>query len=65
MRASSNATRLVCHNACISDNEEGGTDAEDADDAADADADANAVTNTTAADAAPDDDNYVNMPPKL
>ena len=64
MRASSNATRLVCRNACISDNEEGG--AEDDDDAADADAaDADAVTDTAADDAAPDNDNYANMPPKL
>ena len=59
MRASSNATRLVCRNACISDNEDGG--AEDDDDAADADA----VTDTAADDAAPDNDNYANMPPKL
>ena len=59
MRASSNATRLVCRNACISDNEEGG--AEDDDDAADADA----VTDTAADDAAPDNDSYVTMPPKL
>ena len=51
--------RLVCHNACISDNEEGGTDAKD-------DNDADAVTDTAANDAAaPYDDSYANMPPKL
>ena len=63
MRASSNATRLVCCNACISDNEEGG--AEDDDDDDDAAADADTVIDTAAEDAAPDDDNNANMPPKL
>jgi len=63
VRASSNATRLVCCNACISDNEEGG--AEDDDDDDDAAADADTVIDTAAEDAAPDDDNYANMPPKL
>jgi hypothetical protein len=58
VRASSNATRLVCRNACISDDEEGGAEDDDDDDD-------DAVTDTAADDAAPDDDNNANMPPKL
>jgi hypothetical protein len=49
----------LCCNACISDKEEGGTNAKD---------DTNAAANDTdaAADnAAPDNDNYATMPPKL
>jgi hypothetical protein len=59
VRASSNATHL-CHNACILDEEEGGTNAKDTDeiDAVDTD-------DATADAAAPDDNNYATMPPKL
>jgi hypothetical protein len=55
--ASSNTSRRRRH-ACISDEEEGDTDAEDANkvDAADTDDDA------TANDAAPDDENYSSRP---
>ena len=55
----------LCCNTCISDNEEGGTDAEDDDDDDDADANADAVTDTATDNAAPDNDNYATMPPKL
>ena len=60
MGVSSNALRCR-HQACISDEEEGSTDAEDADEveAADTDDDANDE------DAAPDDNNYATMPPKV
>ena len=51
MRESSNAMRLCC-NACISDKEEGGTNAKD-------------DTNAAANNAAPNDNNYTTMPPKL
>ena len=60
MGVSSNALRCR-HQAYISDEEEGSTDAEDADkvEAADTDDDADDE------DAAPDDNNYATMPPKV
>ena len=60
--SASNSNTLCCHHqACISDEEEGNTDAEDADEIEAAD------TNDYADDddAAPDHDNYSIMPPKV
>jgi hypothetical protein len=65
VRTSSKATRL-CRNKCISD-EEVDSEEGDEDDAAADDTNAAAVDDTNAAadDAADDNDNYANMPPKF
>jgi hypothetical protein len=57
---SSNTTRRR-HHACISDKEEGSTDAKDANEINTADTD----NDTAANNAAPNDDNYAIMPPKV
>jgi hypothetical protein len=58
--ASSNASRRRRY-ACISDEEEGNTDAKDAHKVNATDTD----NDTAANDAAPDNDNYATMPPKV
>ncbi len=60
MCASSNARRRHCH-ACISDKEEGDTNAKDANNIGAADTNDNATANN----AAPDGNNYATMLPKV
>ncbi len=61
MRESSNATRRRRCNACISDKEEGDTDAEDANEIDTIDTDGNAAADN----AALNNNNYATMPPKV
>ena len=60
--STSNSNTLCCHHqACISDEKEGNTDAEDADEIEAADTNANADDD----DAAPKQDDYSILPPKV